>query len=317
MSPGGTGASPAPLPAVPRPSFWELRVPTSPETAEALTNFLWEQGALGVVEEESPGEAPRLRAFYPEDRSSAKLLAAVNEYRAALAALGFAVGGRAAEIGPLLDAEWASAWQQSFPPREIGERLIVLPPWTERAPSPRIAVVIEPGRAFGTGHHGSTEGCLALLEAEAGRWRTGSDAPRRVLDVGTGTGILAIAALKLGAPRVRAIDVDPDAVAAVSHNAALNGCADAIEPALEGIEAVAPGVAFDLVLANLLTHTHLALAAAYARIVAPAGAIVLGGMLDGEDAEVAERLRPAGFTPDGRVVVEGWSSVRLRRVHER
>ncbi len=312
MPSGGTGATPAPLPAAPRPSFWELRVPTSAETTEGLTNFLWEQGALGVVEEELPGEPPRLRAFYPEDRSSTKLLAAVDAYRAALAALGFGVGGRAAEISPLLDAQWASAWQQSFPPREIGERLVVLPPWAERAPSSRIAVVIEPGRAFGTGHHGSTEGCLALLDAEAGRWRPGS-APRRVLDVGTGTGILAIAALKLGAPRVRAIDIDPDALAAVAGNAALNACADAIELALEGIEATAPGAEFDLVLANLLTHTHLALAAAYARIVAPGGAIVLGGMLDGEDAEVAMRLGPAGFAPDGRVVIEGWSSVLLRR----
>jgi ribosomal protein L11 methyltransferase len=316
MPSGGTGATPAPRPSAPRPSFWELRVPTSPETTEGLTNFLWEQGALGVVEEELPGEAPRLRAFYAEDRSSTKLLAAVNDYRAALAALGFGVGGRAAEISPLLDAEWASAWQQSFPPREIGERLVVLPPWSERAPS-RIAVVIEPGRAFGTGHHGSTEGCLALLDSEAGRWRGGSAAPARVLDVGTGTGILAIAAVKLGVPRVRAIDIDPDAIAAVAGNAALNGCADAIEATLEGIEAAAPGREFDLVLANLLTHTHLALAAAYARIVAPGGAIVLGGMLDGEDAQVAERLRPAGFAPGGRVVIEGWSSVLLRRAHER
>ena len=316
MLPGGTGATPAPLPAAQRPSFWELRVPTSAETTEGLTNFLWEQGALGVVEEELPGEPPRLRAFYPEDRSSTTLLAAVNDYRAALAALGLAVAGRAAEISPLLDAEWASAWQQSFPPREIGERLVVLPPWSERAPSSRIAVVIEPGRAFGTGHHGSTEGCLALLEAEAGRWRGGS-APARVLDVGTGTGILAIAAVKLGAPRVRAIDIDPDAVAAVGGNAALNGCADAIEATLEGLEAAASGGELDLVLANLLTHTHLALAAAYARIVARGGAIVLGGMLDGEDAQVTARLRPAGFVPDGRVVIEGWSSVLLRRAHER
>jgi ribosomal protein L11 methyltransferase len=84
---------------------------------------------------------------------------------------------------------------------------MIRPPWeVTRAPG-RAEVVIEPGRAFGTGHHGSTEGCLALLDGVAGAWRDRA-APARILDVGTGTGILAIAAVALGAPRVRCIDVD-------------------------------------------------------------------------------------------------------------
>src|SRR5215467_12377203 len=105
--------------------FWELRVPTSPETSEGLTNFLWEHGALGVVEEERPGGPAYLRAFYPESASTTRLQAAVNEYRAALGALGFALALAEPEIGPVRDADWARAWQQSFPPRPIGERLLV------------------------------------------------------------------------------------------------------------------------------------------------------------------------------------------------
>jgi ribosomal protein L11 methyltransferase len=144
--------------------FWELTVPTSAETTEGLTNFLWEQGALGVVEEEAPGDPPRLRAFYAEHVASTRLLTAVGEYTSGLRALGFALGGEA-EIHPLHDEQWASAWQQSFPPLPVGERLFVAPPWeTAPTPSGRVRVVIEPGRAFGTGHHGSTEGCLALLD---------------------------------------------------------------------------------------------------------------------------------------------------------
>ena len=201
--------------------FWQLTLPASADSEDALTNFLWEQGALGVVEEEAPGVPPRLRAFFAESASSTRLLAAVQDYQASLRSLGFAVESHATEITPLLDEAWASAWQQSFPAREIGRRLLVLPPWIEPpAGSDRSTVIIEPGRAFGTGHHGTTEGCLVLLEEALAAT---PNAP--TLDIGTGTGILAVAALKLGAPTVLAIDVDPDAVSATQVNAGRNGCA--------------------------------------------------------------------------------------------
>ncbi|HEV3347599.1 MAG TPA: 50S ribosomal protein L11 methyltransferase, partial [Methylomirabilota bacterium] len=119
-------------------AFWQLTVPTSTETSDGLTNFLWEQGALGVVEEEAPGVPPRLRAFFAESKSSTGLLAAVADYRASLRALGFRLAGDA-EVAPLLDEAWASAWQQSFPARLVGRRLRVLPPWLDgdgAAPAP-------------------------------------------------------------------------------------------------------------------------------------------------------------------------------------
>ena len=161
-------------------------------------------------------------------------------------------------------------------------------------------------------HHGSTEGCLALLDGLAGRWRGGAP-PARILDVGTGTGILAIAALALGAPRVRGIDVDPDAVAAARHNAELNACADRLDVALGAPGDVDAGASFDLVLANLLTNAHLELAGEYRRLVAPGGALVLGGMLSAEGARVEAALGAGGFQPGGRVDLEGWASLLLRR----
>jgi len=290
-------------------AFWQLTVPTSTETSDGLTNFLWEQGALGVVEEEAPGVPPRLRAFFAESKSSTGLLAAVADYRASLRALGFRQAGEA-EVAPLLDEAWASAWQQSFPPRLVGRRLRVLPPWLDgdgAEPAPgaqdRVTVVIEPGRAFGTGHHGTTEGCLVLLE-EALAAAPGA----AVLDIGTGTGILAIAALRLGAPRVLAIDLDPDAVAATRVNAERNDCAGLTVRLAEPpeIDEAAP-----IVVANLLTHSHLALAAQYARLVAPGGQLVLGGMLEDEDDRVTVALAAAGFERRARVALEGWASLRL------
>jgi ribosomal protein L11 methyltransferase len=290
-------------------TFWQLTVPASADTSDGLTNFLWEQGALGVVEEESPGESPRLFAFFPETASSTGLLGAVKAYQASLRSLGFAVSSTSPEITPLFDGDWAHAWQQSFPPIEVGARLLVVPPWEARqevTPGGRVRVIIEPGRAFGTGHHGSTEGCLALMEealSPAGP----------MLDIGTGTGILAIAALKLGAPSALAIDVDPDAISAARRNAEKNGCADRVALALGGPETLPAGARFHLVVANLLTHTHLGLVAQYERLVAPGGLLVLGGILADEYQSVTDALCPVPFELATRRVVDGWASLLVRR----
>jgi ribosomal protein L11 methyltransferase len=295
-------------------TFWQLTVPASAETSDGLTNFLWEHGALGVVEEESPGEPPRLLAFFPETASSTGLLGAVNAYRSSLRSLGFAVSWDSPAITPLFDGDWAHAWQQSFPPVEVGARLLIVPPWeaqAEGAAGCRAQVIIEPGRAFGTGHHGSTEGCLALIE-EALRAPHARAGP--ALDIGTGTGILAIAAVKLGAPSVLAIDVDPDAIAAARTNAERNGCADRVAFALGGPETVPAGRRFDLVAANLLSHAHLGLVARYEQLVAPGGLLVLGGLLADERERVIDALLPAAFDPVAIRVVDGWASLLLRLV---
>ncbi|PWU25327.1 MAG: hypothetical protein C5B48_01885 [Candidatus Rokuibacteriota bacterium] len=290
-------------------AFWQLTVASSPDISDGLANFLWEQGALGVVEEESPPEPPRLRAFFADSASSTVLLGAVSTYRASLKALGFRVAASEPEITPLRDGEWASAWQQSFPPLEIGRRLMIAPPWEARdgaAAAGRVPVIIEPGRAFGTGHHGSTEGCLALLEQTLD---SPDRSPSRVLDIGTGSGILAIAAIKLGVLEALAIDIDPDAIAAARVNADKNGCANRIRVELHGPERVPSRPPFPLVLANLLTHTHVAFAAHYARLTAPGGILVLGGILADEAAEVSSAIRSAGFEPSARLVVDGWASL--------
>jgi len=288
-------------------AFWQVTLPTSPETADALTNFLWEQGALGVVEEEAPPTPAGLRAFFADTASSAGLARALSAYQASLRSLGFAVAVDAPEITPLHDELWASAWQQAFPPRPVGDRLLVVPPWEALGPAgDRHRVIIEPGRAFGTGQHGSTEGCLRLLEESLA---TAVAPPERVLDIGTGTGILAIAAVKLGAPAVLALDVDPDAIAAARLNAERNGCGDRIVVAMHGPEPLATPC--PLVLANLLTHTHVALVSHYARLTEPGAVLILGGILVGEDARVVSALAAAGFALDGRVTVEGWVSLRF------
>lgn len=286
--------------------FWELTVPASGEVSEGLTNFLWEQGALGVVEEEPPGSQPWLRAFFPEATSSTALTRAVAGYLDSLRALGLALTGGEPRIMPLLEQPWAEAWRQAFAPQRVGRRLLIVPPW--EAPSTDDGVmplIIEPGRAFGTGTHGSTQGCLVLLEALLDRQPVG-----RALDIGTGTGILAIAAAALGAERVTAVDTDPDAVAAARANVERNGLAERIQCVVAEPGELA-GFTAALILANLLGASHVALAPEYRRLLAPGGQLILGGVLTEEAASIAVRLENFGFALAERCQMDGWVSLLL------
>ena len=198
-------------------AYVELTADAGEEAAEALTNFLWELGAVGVVEE-TTGPAPaRLRAFFPATVDTETLTARVDTYLGGLRALGLVAGPRA-RLTPVADADWAAAWREHFRPVAVGRALLVAPPWEIPAVSDRVVLAIEPGRAFGTGHHGTTAGCLELLES-----LVTAEPPPRALDLGTGSGILAVAAARLGVVDVLACDTDPDAIEATRANAARNG----------------------------------------------------------------------------------------------
>src|SRR3989442_2239580 len=144
--------------------YWELTVGVSADLSEGLTNLVWELGALGVVEEEQPGQSARLRAFFPETASACTLEQSVREYLDGLRELGFAPA-RELSVVALADENWQEAWRIHFTPQAVGRRLVIAPPWDTPAASGRIVITIEPGRAFGTGHHGSTVGCPEALEA--------------------------------------------------------------------------------------------------------------------------------------------------------
>lgn len=296
--------------------YWELILTVPAGASEGLTNFLWETGAIGVVEEERPGEAPELRAFFPETAAPALLAERVSAYAEGLSALGFGAVGRA-RVTPIEDAGWAEAWREHFRPVSVGRRLVVAPPWeTPRAPG-RLVIVIEPGRAFGTGHHGSTAGCLEALERAVE-----ARVPARAVDLGTGSGILAIALARLGVGHVLAIDEDPDAVAAAAANAARNEIATRVECRVDDAATLdLPPV--PLVVANLTSAAHRRLAPRYPRYLAAGGTIVLGGILDAEAGEVVRMMQGQGWDGDSAVSREGWTTLLFAReggdapVHDR
>jgi ribosomal protein L11 methyltransferase len=186
------------------------------------------------------------------------------------------------------EADWANAWKQFFTPQRIGRRLVVKPTWEEWAAAPGDVVVqIDPGMAFGTGLHATTRLCLRALEE---RIRLGI----RVADVGTGSGILAVAAALLGASEVAAVDIDPLAVRIARENVGINGVERVV---IVGESASPPPGTFDVVVANILADVILDMAPALRRAVAPGGLLIASGIIDRRADDVRAGLEAAGFGP--------------------
>ncbi len=203
------------------------------------------------------------------------------------------------------EEDWATAWKQYFKPQKIGERFVVKPTWEEYEAGPRNVVIqIDPGMAFGTGLHATTRLCLQGLEQYVFSGAT-------VADVGTGSGILAVGAVLLGASQVEAVDNDPLAVRVAQENVTLNTVADRVHV----YEAATPPAGeYDFVVANILAHVIIALSADLFRATKPGGMLISSGILAGTSAEqVAKHLQIVGYT-NTEVLTEGeWASVIARR----
>lgn len=203
------------------------------------------------------------------------------------------------------EEDWASAWKQYFKPQRIGERIVIKPTWEDWDAKPgEVVVQIDPGMAFGTGLHGTTRLCLHALEERVTPGAT-------VADVGTGSGILAVAAALLGASQVTATEIDPLAVRIAQENIALNGVAQTVSVT----EAAAPPTGtFDIVVANILADVILSMAPALLTALRPGGGLLIAsGIIDTRAGDVQAGLTKAGFT-DLETRTEGeWAALLARR----
>jgi ribosomal protein L11 methyltransferase len=240
-------------------------------------------------------------------------LAEVRVAVAAFAEAGLGVDPGAVRAQPALpEAEWRDAWKRYFHVTRVSPRLVVVPSWESFTPGPDdVTIALDPGMAFGTGTHASTRLVLEELDRLAADGR----APATVLDVGAGSGILAIAAVKLWpAARVIAVDNDPIAVAACAENAAVNAASERITAAATPVGEV--GGTFELVLANIQAHVLRELRDAIAPRVAPGGTLILSGLLTPQaeavaDEYVAAGLRKVAIRPSA--ADPAWSSAVLER----
>ena len=233
-----------------------------------------------------------------------------------------------AQIGPprtreVAEEDWATAWKEFYHPMRFGRRLVVKPSWRAFQAGPDDLVIeLDPGMAFGTGLHQTTAMCLALLEDYV---RPGAT----VLDQGTGSGILAIAAARLGARRVIAVDSSEVAVAAARENVARNGLSSAIQvrhgdtphpppssaSRSEGEQRVSSALpaAYDLIVANIIANVIIALAAPFAAVLRPGGVLLASGIIRDREDDVRAALGAAGLAVERREARDEWITLVARR----
>ncbi len=203
------------------------------------------------------------------------------------------------------DADWENNWKQYYKPMEIGERLLVIPQWEKADPGDRVPLYLDPGLTFGTGAHATTRLCLTALETLV---RGGE----RVLDLGCGSGILSVAALRLGAGSALAVDIDDKCRTAARENAGLNGIGpDRLDILVgnlltDGAAAEKIGGGYDLVLANIVADVIIALAPRVRGLLSPGGTFLCSGIIEGRADEVAAALNAAGLEIRTRREDNGW-----------
>ena len=209
------------------------------------------------------------------------------------------------------DADWENNWQQYYKPMEIGARLLVVPQWEQEDPqvraacAQRVPLILEPGLTFGTGSHATTRLCLTALEKAV-------QGGGRVLDLGCGSGILSIAALRLGAAEATAVDSDDKCLTVAYDNAALNGIGkDTYTVKVGNVltdEAMRAqlGGGYQIVLANIVADVIICLAPLVRSMLAPGGLFLCSGIIDTRAEEVADKLREAGLVIEETRSAEGW-----------
>jgi ribosomal protein L11 methyltransferase len=288
--------------------FLELTLELQGLAAELAEEATFNSGALSVtltdtrddaVLEPAPGEirlwpATRLQALYPAATDAARIVAS----------LAAQLGVDPSRIQPRVVADrlWEREWLKDFHAMPFGARLWVCPKHEVVTDPAAIVVLLDPGLAFGTGTHATTAMCLSWLDAHA-------PVGARVVDFGCGSGILAIAALKLGAQRAWCYDIDPQALLAATQNAQANGVANTTVVCAS--PELLPG-AVDVLLANILSGPLCALAERFAALVRPGGAVILSGLMEHQEAEVTAAY-DAWFDTSPIAVRDGWVALQAVR----
>jgi ribosomal protein L11 methyltransferase len=288
-------------------SIWRLLAQVRGADAANAVFALLDDNADAVSAFETAPEEWRVEAY----RQSPLLNA---ELGAQLALAAAAAGGAVAEFGEesLPDRDWLAENRLSFPPLRVGRFFVYGSHHDGKVPAGAIGIAVDAATAFGTGEHPSTRGCLLALERLARRRQF-----HRLLDIGTGTGILSIAAAKLLHRTVLAGDIDPRAICVAQHNAACNGVRGLVQ------NRGAPGYRdrlirrsrYDLILSNILARPLAVMAADLSRRLAPGGYAVLSGLLRWQEPVVLAPHRGCGIVLDHRLVIDGWSTLVMRRRH--
>lgn len=313
----------------------ELKLDTSPAGLDPVSQLLEEQGITGLViddegdfrdflehnhqywdyvDEELMQEKQglcRITFYLSDDPEGYHRLAQVRMALSQLKAAHPEYAPLLLTMNDLEDADWENNWKQFYKPMEIGERLIVVPEWEQANTQGRIPLILNPGLTFGTGSHATTRLCLTALEETI-------HGGERVLDLGCGSGILSIAALRLGAVSAKAVDIDDKCLTVAYENAALNGIGKDRYTVLvgdvlsNGALREALGSGYDVVVANIVADVIIGLAPMVRQFLKPGGLFLCSGIIDTRAEEVADALRQNGWEIETTRSGEGWYSYACR-----
>jgi ribosomal protein L11 methyltransferase len=277
---------------------------TAKQVVDVLTETFFE-GQAAIAAFERPDGLWDVTAYFADPPDQVLVRELVADAAGAEAANGI--------VFDIVEAkDWVKATLEDLVPVPAGRFVVHGQHDRDRVAPNKLGIEIEAALAFGTGHHGTTRGCLLLLDHVLKEWR-----PRRVLDLGTGTGVLAIAAAKALHERILASDIDPLSVQVARENARLNQTGHLIEM-IHATGFAAPEFAqrgpFDLVLANILANPLRQLATPMARHLAPSALVILSGLLTHQAASVIAAYRTRGLVPVRHLRIDGWSSLLLRHV---
>lgn len=324
----------------------EVTVYTTEEAIEMISNFIHELGAGGVAIEESgtlnkerdtslgqwyekplnniPEGRAEIKGYFSEGADMESIMEQLKASVAQLTEFDIDTGNPTFELKEVDDEDWANNWKQYFKPIRITDRMTIKPTWEEYTPEPdELIIELDPGMAFGTGTHATTSLCLKTLEKVI---QPGDD----VIDVGTGSGVLAIAAAKLGAKHVLALDLDPVAVSSATENTRLNGLESKITVKLSDLLGVlresasaeanssiaaALGVKLpvQVVVANILAEIILLFVKDVYDVLAPGGTYVVSGIIKSKQDDVEQGLANVGFTVTERHEDQDWVVIIARK----
>ncbi len=287
----------------------EITITTAPQAAEAIANILLECRTGGIVEELPRPGVVLLRGYLPVGPAVNVTLSAIRRRVASLPQFDLKIAPGTMDTKVIEETDWASSWKTHYKAFRVGRRLWIKPTWEAEAPDGTVVIELDPGMAFGSGLHPSTQLCLVVLEELVREGAT-------VFDVGTGSGILAIAAARLGAASVLAVDVDPMAVEVAGHNVAYNRVSDRVQVRggnlLTGIARTA-----DVVTANLTADLLLQFLPTVPAALTPGGLLIASGIIADRLLEVQAVAVASGFqTRDVREDGE-WRCLLLERSRDR
>lgn len=292
--------------------WFEIKVKTTAEATEAISNYFFDMGSEGTVIED-PGDilylanhignwdmisedllqpkedAVIVKGYLLRDSLFETKISGLQTYIQTLSDHGLNPGKGAIEISEMDEQDWDALWKEQFKPMSIGKHLVVSPTWNETEDfGSKMVIFIDPGLSFGTGSHETTAMCMEMLE-------THIKSEHHVLDVGTGTGILSITAAKLGAARTIGIDIDETAVKIAKENAKINRCEDKISFKTGDLISQEEGF-FDVIVANLFAELLVHMAKEASKILKKKGICIMSGILIEKEDMVIEAYKSFGFS---------------------